>query len=141
MFVATTGFHDGRNMGGFPKLRGTILRIPIIRTIVFWGLYWGPLTLGIYHIVYPDLEIYACKNEFRRVGALFIRQKHRGSKKNWAQRHRLRISTVLGLKALIRLSLEVSGTVEQSATSIKPQEGVCHTSLRGSQLLLRDKRH
>ena len=27
----------------FPKIRGTILRIPIIRIIVFWGLYWGPL--------------------------------------------------------------------------------------------------
>ena len=27
---------------GFPKIRGTILGVPIIRTIVFWGLYWGP---------------------------------------------------------------------------------------------------
>ena len=27
----------------FPKIRGTFLGIPIIRTIVFWGLYWGPL--------------------------------------------------------------------------------------------------
>ena len=24
--------------------------VPIIRTIVFWGLYWGPLILGKYHI-------------------------------------------------------------------------------------------
>ena len=24
---------------GFPKIRGTILGVPIIRTIVFWGLY------------------------------------------------------------------------------------------------------
>ena len=22
---------------------GTILEVPIIRTIIFWGLYWGPL--------------------------------------------------------------------------------------------------
>ena len=35
---------------GFPKIRGTILGVPIIRTIVFWGLYWGPLILGNYHI-------------------------------------------------------------------------------------------
>ena len=28
---------------GFPKIRGTILGVPIIRTIVYWGLYWGPL--------------------------------------------------------------------------------------------------
>ena len=35
---------------GFPKIRGTILGIPIIRTIVYWGLYWGSLILGNYHI-------------------------------------------------------------------------------------------
>ena len=34
----------------FPKIRGTLSGIPIIRTIVFWGLYWGPLILGNYHI-------------------------------------------------------------------------------------------
>ena len=28
---------------GFPKIRGTFLGVPIIRTIVYWGLYWGPL--------------------------------------------------------------------------------------------------
>ena len=28
---------------GFPKIRGTILGVPTIRTIVFLGLYWGPL--------------------------------------------------------------------------------------------------
>ena len=27
---------------GFPKIRGTILGVPKIRTIVYWGLYWGP---------------------------------------------------------------------------------------------------
>ena len=35
---------------GFPKIRGTLLGVPIIRTIVFWGLYWGPLILGNYHL-------------------------------------------------------------------------------------------
>ena len=34
----------------FPKIRGTILGVPIIRTVVFWGLYWGPFILGKYHI-------------------------------------------------------------------------------------------
>ena len=37
-------------MWGFPKIRGTFLGVPIIRTIVFWGLYWGPLILGNYHV-------------------------------------------------------------------------------------------
>ena len=29
---------------------GTILGVPIIRIIVLWGLYWGPLILGNYQI-------------------------------------------------------------------------------------------
>ena len=36
---------------GFPKIRGAFLGAPIIRTIVFWGLYWGPHILGNYHLV------------------------------------------------------------------------------------------
>ena len=36
---------------GFPKIRGTFLGVPLIRIIVFWGLYWGPLILGNYHII------------------------------------------------------------------------------------------
>ena len=31
---------------GFPKIRGTILGVPIIRTIVYWGLSWGPPNCG-----------------------------------------------------------------------------------------------
>ena len=27
----------------FTKIRGTLLGVLVIRTIVFWGLYWGPL--------------------------------------------------------------------------------------------------
>ena len=27
---------------GVSKIRGTILGVPLIRTIVNWGLYWGP---------------------------------------------------------------------------------------------------
>ena len=38
------------NLGIFPKIIGIPLWVvPIIRTIVFWGLYWGPLNLGNYH--------------------------------------------------------------------------------------------
>ena len=33
-----------------PKIRGTLLGVPRMRTIVFWGLYWGPLILGNYHL-------------------------------------------------------------------------------------------
>ena len=31
---------------GFPKIRGTFLGVPIIRTIVFWGLHWGSPYFG-----------------------------------------------------------------------------------------------
>ena len=34
----------------FPKIRGTFLGVAIIRLIVYWGLYWGPLILGNYHM-------------------------------------------------------------------------------------------
>ena len=33
----------------FPKIMGTILGVPIIRTIVFWRSYLGPPILGNYH--------------------------------------------------------------------------------------------
>ena len=36
--------------GGFPKFRGTIMGIPIIRIIVFWGLHRGSLVLGNYQV-------------------------------------------------------------------------------------------
>ena len=35
---------------GFPKIRGTFLGVPIIRIIIFWGLYWGPCILGNYQM-------------------------------------------------------------------------------------------
>ena len=34
----------------FPEIIGTFLEVPIIRNIVYWGLYWGPLILGNYHM-------------------------------------------------------------------------------------------
>ena len=40
-------------MWGFPKIRGTLLGVPIIRIIVYLGLYWAPLILGNYHVTAP----------------------------------------------------------------------------------------
>ena len=45
-----TTLHAFLAIWGFPKIRGTILGVPIIRIIVFWGLYWGPPILGNYHM-------------------------------------------------------------------------------------------
>ena len=35
-----------------PKIRGTSLGVPIIRTKVFWGLHWGRLNLGTDHVLH-----------------------------------------------------------------------------------------
>ena len=40
----------------FPKIRGTLLGVSIIRTIVFGGPYWGPLILENYHMKSPSLS-------------------------------------------------------------------------------------
>ena len=42
-------------MWGFPNSRGTILGVSIIRTIVCWGLFWGPLILRNYHVELVEL--------------------------------------------------------------------------------------
>ena len=36
--------------GEFPEIRGTFLGVPITRMIIYWGLYWGSLSLGSYHV-------------------------------------------------------------------------------------------
>ena len=38
------------HLGGIPKIRGAFLGVPIVRIIVFWGLYRGPPILGNYHV-------------------------------------------------------------------------------------------
>ena len=30
----------------FPNIRGTIWGIPIVRTIIFWGLYWAHVVIS-----------------------------------------------------------------------------------------------
>ena len=54
---------------GFPKIRGTILGVPILRTIVYWGLHWGPLILGNYHYEGDNVEP---ENDFSEGPALQI---------------------------------------------------------------------
>ena len=48
------------NKWRFPKIKGTILGVPIIRNIVFWGLYWGPLILGNYQMVLRRAALSPC---------------------------------------------------------------------------------
>ena len=45
-----TELYRGLQGFGFPKIRGAFLVVPIIRIIIFWGLDWGPLTLGNYQM-------------------------------------------------------------------------------------------
>ena len=56
---------------GFPKIRGTFLGVPIIRIIIFWGLYWGPHILGNYHIhSHAAIEAVAISHEKKSSNAL-----------------------------------------------------------------------
>ena len=41
----------------FPKIVGTSLGLFIIRTIVFWGLYWGSPILGNYYLLDFQLHL------------------------------------------------------------------------------------
>ena len=52
-----------RIIWGFPRIRGTLLRVPIIRIIVFWGPNWGPLILGNYHIRFSGRFLVAPKQD------------------------------------------------------------------------------
>ena len=45
-----SGCRELMTIWGFPKIRGTILGVPILRIIVYWGLYWSTLILGNDHI-------------------------------------------------------------------------------------------
>ena len=40
---------------GFPKIKGTFLGVPIMRIIIYWGVYGGPPILGNYHIMASQL--------------------------------------------------------------------------------------
>ena len=44
---ASTSF--GAAYGGFPKLGGSTLGIPMIRITIFLGVKWGPPISGNYH--------------------------------------------------------------------------------------------
>ena len=43
------------DMWVFPKIKGTFLGVPIMRTVVYWGLYWGTLILRNYHVGFKGL--------------------------------------------------------------------------------------
>ena len=59
-----TGFIYGIiGIWGFPKLGGEgrgggyHIGVPIIRTIIYLGLFWGPHILGNYHITFCYLRL------------------------------------------------------------------------------------
>ena len=40
---------------GFPKLGVCFWRVLIMRTLIYWGLYWGPPMHGNYHVLLCSL--------------------------------------------------------------------------------------
>ena len=61
---------------GLPKIRGTFWGVPIIRTTVFRGPYWGPLILGNYQL--PEvitsfvLSLSAVMGQGQKMAAMII---------------------------------------------------------------------
>ena len=54
---------------GVPKIIGTFLGVPVIRSIVFWGLYWGPPILGNYHVrIMLGIRVFNLGNRVLGVG-------------------------------------------------------------------------
>ena len=45
------------SFGNFPRIRGTFLRVLIIRTGIFLGLYWGSPILGNYQILLASCKL------------------------------------------------------------------------------------
>ena len=39
-----------QDIWGLSQIRGTFLGVPIVRSIIFWGLHWGPPVLGKYYM-------------------------------------------------------------------------------------------
>ena len=46
----------------FPKIRGTMLGVPVIRIIVVLGPILGPLIYGNIHILFPDIHENQCSS-------------------------------------------------------------------------------
>ena len=51
LFWAQESLVTGNRQRGFPKIRGTLLGVPIIGITVFEGSILGPPILGNYHII------------------------------------------------------------------------------------------
>ena len=49
--LSSMSLFEGDLVWGFPKIGDTSLGVLLIRTTVFWGLYWGPLILGNCHFL------------------------------------------------------------------------------------------
>ena len=52
-FFILIGFRVGLGFRAwvFPRMVGTLLGVPVVRSIAFWGLCWGSLILGNYLLV------------------------------------------------------------------------------------------
>ena len=75
---------------GFPKIRGTFLGVPIIRTVVFWVLYWAPLVLGNYQTGFQGAETFLeLENQMDK--QMEDEMESGGSRNTWGDRMRLLI--------------------------------------------------
>ena len=59
---------SGNEDMGVSQNYGCLFGVPIIRIMVFWGLYWGPPILGSCHINHVDRNAVSCSRNDRRKG-------------------------------------------------------------------------
>ena len=57
--------------GGGPKIRGTSLGVPIMRTRVFGDLYWGSLISGNYHVSRAQISMKKGSEQRTQVAGLW----------------------------------------------------------------------
>ena len=77
--VAAEPGPNGYQTWGFPKIRGTFLGVPIIRIIIYWGLFWGPL------ILVQILKMGMSQNEGMRGSALTRNRLLSGDDNTWLE--------------------------------------------------------
>ena len=87
----------------FPKIRGTFLGAPIIRSIVFWGLYWGPLILGNYHFDLKMKKLFwrGSSLELLQVWACFGESLQREQLNVWVAQRNLNLRNANGFSRML----------------------------------------
>ena len=75
----SSGYQGSQNrvktIWGLPKIRVPFVGVPIIRTIVYWGLHWGPPYFG--KLPYLPIVIFELQYSRRRILSCMVRPQNK----------------------------------------------------------------